>query len=123
MKIAREFDGEIIAADSRTVYRGMDIGTAKPTKQEMAEIPHHAIDEAEPNQRFTAAQFKDIAQQAIKEIRKRNKLPILVGGTGLYVDGVLFDYSFSDDVDEQKRRSLNNKSLEELAKMAEKTRN
>jgi tRNA dimethylallyltransferase len=96
LEIARKFDGEIICADSRTVYKGMDIGTAKPTMAERAEIPHHLLDVVDPDQNFSVADFKRLAEQAIKDIQLRNKLPILVGGSGLYVDAVIFNYGFSE---------------------------
>jgi tRNA dimethylallyltransferase len=73
----------------------MDIGTAKPSEEERAEVPHHLLDVVEPNQSFSAAGFKRLANEAINDISTRGKLPILVGGTGLYVDAVLFDYEFS----------------------------
>jgi tRNA dimethylallyltransferase len=74
----------------------MDIGTAKPTKQDRAEVPHHLLDLIEPGQKYSAAQFKLDAQQCIDDISSRGKLPIMVGGTGLYIDSVIFDYQFSD---------------------------
>lgn len=95
LKLAKLLNGEIIAADSRTVYKGMDIGTAKPTGGEQKQTPHHLIDVIEPNQNFTAADFKNLANQAILEITNKNRLPIMVGGTGLYIDSVLYDYQFS----------------------------
>lgn len=113
MQVARQYNGEIICADSRTIYKGMDIGTAKPTKQDQAEIPHWGLDLVEPGERFTAADFKHYAHNAIETIRSRSKLPILVGGTGLYVDGVIFDYQFVQ-TDPELRKSLQALSLEEL---------
>lgn len=95
IKLAQQFNGEIIAADSRTVYKGMDIGTAKPTAAEQALVPHHLLDVVTPDEPFTVADFKKLAQAAIQDIAARGKLPILVGGSGLYVDAVLFNYSFS----------------------------
>jgi tRNA dimethylallyltransferase len=97
--IAKQFGGEIICADSRTVYIGMDIGTAKPSRAEQAMVPHWALDLVEPGQRFTAADFKEYANKKIAEIRSRGNIPMIVGGTGLYVDGVIFDYKFGDDVE------------------------
>jgi tRNA dimethylallyltransferase len=94
MKIALEFGGEIICADSRTVYTGMDIGTAKPTKQDQHDIRHHLLNVVEPGQPYSAYTFQQQARKAIKGIRLRQKLPIMVGGTGLYIDSVLFDYTF-----------------------------
>ncbi len=105
MMLAKKFDGEIICADSRTVYRGMDVGTAKPTLQQQAEIPHHLLDVVLPGEQYTVANFKQAAQQIINDIAARGKLPIMVGGSGLYIDAVLYDYSFSASSDE--RDSLN----------------
>lgn len=94
LKIAQKFNGEIIAADSRTIYEGMNIGTAKPTSKQQKLVPHWGIDLIEPGQTFSAARFKEYASAKIEEIQSRGKLPILVGGTGLYVDSVLFNFSF-----------------------------
>jgi tRNA dimethylallyltransferase len=95
LELAGRFNGEIICADSRTVYMGFDIGTAKPNPAERARVPHHLLDVVSPNQRFSAADFKRLANEAIRDIRSRGKLPIMVGGTGLYIDAVLFDYDFA----------------------------
>lgn len=113
MQIAREYNGEIICADSRTVYKYMDIGTAKPSPEDQAEIPHWGLDLVEPGEHFSAADFKKYALQKIDEIRKRGHLPLLVGGTGLYIDGVIFDYEFQDP-DPELRKKLEVLSLEEL---------
>ena len=114
MELARRFMGEIIAADSWTVYRGFDIGTAKPTAAERAEIPHHLIDIRDADEGFNAALFKDLAQSAIEDITARGKLPILVGGTALYIDSVLYDFSFRQTVTAAERERRNNMSIEEL---------
>lgn len=106
LRVAQEFNGEIIAADSRTVYKNMDIGTAKPSKKDQAKVKHWGLDLVEPGQRFTAAKFKTYAQTAIKDIRSRGKLPILVGGTGLYIDGVIFAFGFRPDTDPARRQRL-----------------
>ncbi len=95
MELAKKFDGEIICADSRTVYKGMDIGTAKPNREEQARIPHHLLDIVTPDLAFSAADFQKHASEAIADIQNRGKLPIIVGGTGLYVDALLYDFSFS----------------------------
>lgn len=105
MRIAREYSGEIICADSRTVYKYMDIGTAKPSKEDQAEIPHWGLDLATPGEVFTAADFKEYALNVIKDIRKRGHVPILVGGTGLYVDGIIFDFQFGKS-DPELRKQL-----------------
>lgn len=94
--LARKYDGEIICADSRTVYKGMDIGTAKPTPAEQAAVPHHLLDVVAPDEPFTALDFKRQAMAAIDDIHARGKLPLLVGGSGLYIDAVLYDYQFAD---------------------------
>lgn len=115
--IAKHFNGEVISADSRAIYKGMDVGSAKPTPAEREGIPHWGFDLVEPGQRFTAYDFKRFADSKISEIRQRSHLPILVGGTGLYVDAVIFDFQFSDaNSDPAFRRILESMTLEELYK-------
>ncbi len=108
IELAKRLNGEIICADSRTVYKYMDIGTAKPTDKEKQGIKHHLLDLVEPDENFTAAMFKKLALDAIEDIRGRGKLPIMVGGSGLYVDAVLYDYDFAEAIvakrDEQNPR-------------------
>ena len=94
IKLAKALNGEIISADSRAVYKGMDIGTAKPSREEQQGIPHFGIDLVEPSKRFTVADWKKYAEQKIKEIKSRNHVPIIVGGTGLYIDALIYDYHF-----------------------------
>ena len=89
---------EIISADSRAIYKYMDIGTAKPTKEEQATVRHYGIDLVEPGERFTVADFKEYAEGKIEEIRGRGKLPMVVGGTGLYVDALIYNYQFNEIV-------------------------
>lgn len=89
-------DGEIIAADSRTIYKDLDIGTAKPNQKEQRGVLHHGLDLVEPNERFTVADWKLYAEQKIEEIKERGKIPIIVGGTGLYIDALIYDYHFSE---------------------------
>lgn len=89
LHLAPIYRGEIVSADSRQVYRYMDIGTAKPTIQERSQIPHHLIDIADPDENFSLAQYQELAYQAIEDIFRRHKLPFLVGGSGLYVKAVL----------------------------------
>ncbi len=110
MELAERFDGEIICADSRTVYKGMDIGTAKPTLNERSQIKHHLLDIVEPDEHFTVADFKKLANQAILAISKKGKLPIMVGGSGLYIDAVLFDFGFAQD--KTARNPLNPRHLD-----------
>lgn len=114
MHVAQKHNGEIICADSRTVYKGMDIGTAKPTVEDRAKVKHHLLDVVEPNEFFSAADFKHHANEALADIRNRGKLPILVGGTGLYVDAVIFDYQFGQPADLQLRSELSELTVEEL---------
>jgi len=90
IKLALEFNGELICADSRTLYKGMDIGTAKPSKADQEAVPHHMLDIIEPSERYSAAAFQKRANELIEDIRQRGRRPILVGGTGLYIDAVNF---------------------------------
>lgn len=106
IKIANRLNGEVIAADSRTIYKYMDVGTAKPTVEEMDNVPHWGLDLVEPGEPFSAADFKDYALKKINEIRSRGHLPILVGGSGLYVDAIIFDYQFGAIADPEKRTQL-----------------
>lgn len=89
VEIARRVGGEVVSADSRQAYRGLDIGTGKITKKEMRGVPHHLLDVAEPKRQFSVAQYQRLAARAIEDILKRSKTPILCGGTGLYIDAVL----------------------------------
>lgn len=115
LELARRFKGEIICADARTVYKDMDIGTAKPTAEDQKLVRHYLLDVVvTPDQRFTAADFKRLAEEAIKAIESRGKLPILVGGTGLYIDSVLFDFQFRPVADPALRAELEQLSVEEL---------
>lgn len=114
LDLAEQYNGEIICADSRTIYRGMDIGTAKPTAEERLRVPHHLLDVVDPSERFSAAQFKMLALNAIDDITRRGKIPFLVGGTGLYIDAVLFDFQFRSTVDLALRSELERLTTEEL---------
>jgi len=95
LAVAKLLHGEIVSADSMQVYRGLDIGTAKPTAAERAAVPHHMIDVVAPTQDFSVAQFQVQARQVVHTICSRGHLPIVVGGTGLYVRALLYDYDFS----------------------------
>ncbi len=119
IKLAAQLDGEIIAADSWTVYKGFNIGTAKPIEAQRQQIPHHLLDIADPLDGFSAAEFKRQAAEAIEEISERAKLPILVGGSGLYIDSVIFDYSFLPAGKPDERKRLNRLSLPELIRHIE----
>jgi tRNA dimethylallyltransferase len=121
MELAKRFDGELICADSWTVYKDFDIGTAKPTAQERAVVRHHLLDVADPRQGFSAVKFQQLAQEAIQDIQSRGKLPIIVGGTGLYVDSVLFDYKFLPAPEPGLRDALSALTLNELLQRAHET--
>ncbi len=114
IEVAKQVNGEILCADSRTVYKGMDIGTAKPSLEEQAGIPHWGIDLVEPSARFTVVQFQHYANKKIKDIRARNKIPIMVGGSGLYIDSVLFSYQFPAPPSHEKMQKLKNMTIEQL---------
>ncbi|MCD7839214.1 MAG: tRNA (adenosine(37)-N6)-dimethylallyltransferase MiaA [Erysipelotrichaceae bacterium] len=96
VELAKALDGEVISGDSMQIYKHMDIGTAKVTVDEMEGIKHHLIDIIEPTQSFSVKDFQDIVRSTIADITARNKLPIIVGGTGLYIKGALYDYTFSE---------------------------
>jgi tRNA dimethylallyltransferase len=114
LALAEKFNGEIVCADSWTVYKGFDIGTAKPTTRDLTRVPHHLLDVADPKEGFSAAVFKRLANTAITDIQNRGKLPFLVGGTGLYINSVIFDYGFLPPSSPQLRAELNELSLTEL---------
>lgn len=117
IKLAKLLNGEIINGDSMQVYKGLDIGTAKITHEEMEDIPHHLLDIKEPTDSFSVAEYQKLVRAKIAEIQTRGKLPILVGGTGLYVQSVLYDFQFTEDrVDEAVR----NVYYEELKKLGPK---
>lgn len=107
IELAKAFDGEIVSGDSVQVYRGMDIGSAKVTKEEAEGIPHHLIDIRDPDDAMSVAAFQQLARAAIDDIYARGKLPIIVGGTGLYIRSILYDYEFVErPVDEALRADL-----------------
>ncbi|WP_039066691.1 tRNA (adenosine(37)-N6)-dimethylallyltransferase MiaA [Staphylococcus shinii] len=113
IELAKKVNGEIISGDSMQVYKQMDIGTAKITQDEMSGIPHHMIDILEPDENFSAYEFKNRAQRLIKEITARGHVPIIAGGTGLYIQSLIHNYDFEDEtISEQK-------SLEIEAKLSE----
>lgn len=106
LELAQKFNGEIINADASTLRREADIGTAKPSAAERTLVPHHLLDIIGPDEKFTAAEFKRQVEQAIAEITARGKLPIMVGGSGLYVDSVIYDYKFSGKGETADRRQM-----------------
>jgi tRNA dimethylallyltransferase len=119
MELAKACDGELICADSWTVYKGFDVGTAKPSISDQRTVPHHLLDVAEPSEGFSAVLFQRMAKDAVSDITARGKLPILVGGTGLYIDSVLYDYSFLPPSDPKVRTELNAMSLEQVLAKAQ----
>lgn len=112
-QLARRYNGEILCSDSRTIYKGMDIGTAKPSLADQADVPYWGLDLVRPDQPFSAADFQAYAKKMIADIRSRGHLPIMVGGTGLYIEGVVHDYAFKK-VDPELRERLSNWTLEQL---------
>lgn len=107
LAIAERYGCEIISGDSMQVYRGMDIGTAKASPEDRARIPHHLIDIREPHEPFSVSDFRNLAEAAIRDIAARGKLPFIVGGTGLYIQSVLYEYDFPEGgKDESYRREL-----------------
>ena len=119
IEVADKINGEIISADSMQIYEDMDIGTAKPTEEERRQAVHHLIDFVEPNKRYSVADFKSDADKTIKDILSRGKTPIIVGGTGLYINSLIYNIEYKEDVcDLEYRATLEEKSLEELYQMA-----
>lgn len=106
IQLAHELDGEIINGDSMQIYKGMDIGTAKITPEEMDGVVHHLLSIKEPTESFSVAEYQKLVRAKIDEVRARGKMPIVVGGTGLYIQAVLFDFQFTDEeVDDEARKA------------------
>lgn len=123
IELAKKINGEIVSADSMQIYKDMDIGTAKPSIEEMQYIKHYLLDFVSPDERYSVAQYKKDAKNAIKEIIAKGKTPIIVGGTGLYVDSLIYEIEYNDiELDENYRKELEYlidiKGLEELYKKA-----
>lgn len=116
IELAQLINGEIICADSRTVYREMNVGTAKPDADEQAAAKHWGLDLVRPDEKFSVAQFQAYAEQKITEMRQRKRIPIVVGGSGLYVDSVIFHYSFSNEevISAHQLQEFEGMSLERL---------
>lgn len=104
IELAKQLDGEIISGDSMQIYKGMDIGTAKVSEQEMQGIPHYLIDIKEPDESFSVAEFQEIVRKQIEDIHARGKMPMIVGGTGLYIQSVIYDYQFTETPSDEKVR-------------------
>ena len=116
IRLAEKMNGEIVSVDSRLFYRGMDIGTAKPSKEEMARVPHHLIDIVNPDETLSLAVFKNMAQKAIAGIHNRGKLPLLVGGTGQYVRAVTQGWSPPEVKPDERLREILEEMKEERGK-------
>ena len=124
IELAKKINGEIVSADSMQIYKDMDIGSAKVTKDEMDGIKHYLIDTVSPDERYSVADYKKAAKAAIKEILEKNKVPIIVGGTGLYVDSLIYEIEYNNiKIDEEYRQLLKsikeNEGLEKLYEMAQ----
>ena len=125
IELAKKINGEIISCDSMQIYKDMDIGSAKPTKEEMQGIKHYIIDEVLPTERFSVARYKKEAEKAIDEILKKEKVPIIVGGTGLYANSLIYGIEYDDiKFDEKYREELMNiaKTPEGLEKLYEEAK-
>lgn len=121
VKIAKKLNGEIISADSRQVYKGMNLGSGKITKPEMKGIPHHLLDVVSPNSRFSVAKYKELAEKAIEKITEKGKTPVICGGTGFYIDTVINNISFPEvPPNFSLRKKLSKKSAETLFEMLKK---
>lgn len=119
---AKKLNGEIISADSMQIYKGMNVGTAKITPSETEGVPHHLIDVVEPTEPFSVAEYKELAKKAIEDIRSRDKFPIIVGGTGLYINSLIYDYTFNnvsanDGIRDKYKKILADKGANFLHKM------
>ena len=105
ISLAEEIGGEIISADSMQVYRGMDIGSAKASPEERSRVPHHLIDVIEPTEEFNIVRFQELAKAAVNDIHERGKIPVIVGGTGFYIQSVLYDISFEENGPDRSYRA------------------
>lgn len=118
--LAKKFNGEIISADSVSIRRELNIGSSKPTVFDRSEVTHHLIDVIDPDEKFSVSQYKILANKEIKNIIEKKKLPILVGGSGLYINSILYNYKFRSNSNQQYTRSylesLNNEALEDIAR-------
>ncbi len=114
IELAKKIDGEIISSDSMQIYTDMNIGTAKPTIEEMQGIKHYMLDFVKPDERYSVADFKKDAEKAIEEVLKKGKTPIVVGGTGLYVDSLIYGIEYQNiEFDEEYRTELENRVINE----------
>lgn len=120
VKIAKKWNGEIISADSRQVYKGLDIGSGKITKKEMCGIPHHLLSVVSPRKIFSAAEYQKLSEKALNKIISKKKLPIICGGTGFYIDSLVYDMKFPEVPPQPEiRKRLEKKSTKELWRQLE----
>lgn len=125
IELAKKIDGEIICADSMQIYKNMNIGTAKVTKEEMENIKHYMIDIVSPDERYSVSQYKNRAEKCIEEVLKKGKVPIICGGTGLYINSLIYNINFAEEeIDETYRNKLNkiadDNGIEYLYEIAQK---
>lgn len=117
IECANTFNGEIISGDSIQIYKGLDIGSAKPTKEELSQAKHYLIDIKEPTENYSVKQFQDLGREYIEKINNENKLPIIVGGTGLYIKALLYDYDFFEEAEQDNQyEDLTNEEIYDLLK-------
>ncbi len=117
MSVAEQLNGEIVCADSQTVRRQLDIGTAKPPKADQEKIKHHMVDIIEPFEDFSVATFKSLARKCIDEIMNKEKLPVIVGGSGMYIDSLFYDYAIGEQKTNYDKSELEQLSVNELQKI------
>jgi tRNA dimethylallyltransferase len=121
VKLAKKYKGEVVSADSRQVYKDLDIGTGKITEKEMSGVPHHLLDIIEPKKQFSVQQYKNLAEEKINEIFSRGKVPIIAGGTGFYIDAVTKGIILPEvPANKKLRKALDKKSAESLFKILQK---
>ena len=114
IEAAKAFGGEVVSCDSMQLYKYMDIGSAKPTAEELAQVPHHLVDIIDPSDAFSVAEYQKLAKDAIEDIFQRGKVPVIAGGTGLYLNSLLYDMDFSNASQDQELRLQLEKEAEEL---------
>ncbi len=114
IEAAKAFDGEVVSCDSMQLYKYMDIGSAKPTAEELAQVPHHLVDIIDPADSFSVAEYQKLAREAIEDIFARGKVPVIAGGTGLYLNSILYDMDFSNAKQDQNLRLQLEKEAEEF---------
>ncbi|MGZ1839113.1 tRNA (adenosine(37)-N6)-dimethylallyltransferase MiaA [Staphylococcus argenteus] len=117
IELAKRIDGEIISGDSMQVYKYMDIGTAKVTPEEMDGVPHHLIDILNPDDAFSAYKFKNLAEALIDDITRRGKIPIIAGGTGLYIQSLIYNYELEDETITPEEEIIVKKKMKEIEQL------